>query len=33
VLIFMVDVIADIHPLDEEFATLLHRSKNKWYSV
>ena len=29
VLIFMVDVIADIHPLDEEFATLLHRSKKQ----
>lgn len=29
VLIFMVDVISDIHPLDEEFASLLHRSKKQ----
>jgi len=27
VLIFMVDVQSDIHPLDEEFAQLLHRNK------
>ncbi len=27
VLIFMVDVQSDIHPLDEEFAKLLHRNK------
>jgi len=27
VLIFMVDVQSDIHPLDQEFATLLHRNK------
>lgn len=29
VLIFMVDVQSDIHPLDEEFAKLLHRSKKQ----